>query len=346
MPLRNFGVLKGKVVGKDYDKDDRPHLHLLLEAAGEKFDASVNVKSSVNFSTVDRPGVPKNQVLFLISDPYTHPLLEKIADLDEGFHEVESKPNGISVDYIRGNFFDPANMQPLVHDRPGEDNDLFDKIGLYVNRAMNHPDCDLYVFGEPWPKNDRPNRIFGFTPDQGIHDVHMNQGNDPNHTRDDGVWQDGCMFFRFGESWVGIFLAFQSQCWHTDDASGSAIAGACARPAENPNSSTGSDKSVVIVGATVNPRGEDKGLEAIYLLNKTPAVLNLQGWSILDKAKRAEPLHGLIKGNDMRIIYLKGDTCQLGNGGGIITLLDNNGLKVHGVAYTGDQVKAGLTLTF
>jgi hypothetical protein len=38
---------------------------------------------------------------------------------------------------------------------------------------------------------------------------------------------------------------------------------------------------------------------------------------------------------------------QLGNKGGMITLLDNNGLKVDGVAYTGEQAKReGWTLVF
>ena len=38
---------------------------------------------------------------------------------------------------------------------------------------------------------------------------------------------------------------------------------------------------------------------------------------------------------------------QLGNEGGIITLLDNKGLKVDGIAYTGEQAKKeGWTLVF
>jgi len=37
----------------------------------------------------------------------------------------------------------------------------------------------------------------------------------------------------------------------------------------------------------------------------------------------------------------------LGNNGGAITLLDPNGLKVHGVSYTADQARPeGWTITF
>ena len=34
-------------------------------------------------------------------------------------------------------------------------------------------------------------KIFGFLPGNGIHDIHMNQGNSSRFVRDDGVWQDG-----------------------------------------------------------------------------------------------------------------------------------------------------------
>jgi hypothetical protein len=39
-------------------------------------------------------------------------------------------------------------------------------------------------------------------------------------------------------------------------------------------------------------------------------------------------------------------TVQLGNKGGLITLLDNKGLKVDGVSYTEEQAKEGWTIVF
>lgn len=46
----------------------------------------------------------------------------------------------------------------------------------------------------------------------------MNQGNDRRHAGDDGPWQDEALLVQLPDGWVGIFLAFQSQCWHTDNA--------------------------------------------------------------------------------------------------------------------------------
>jgi hypothetical protein len=37
---------------------------------------------------------------------------------------------------------------------------------------------------------------------------------------------------------------------------------------------------------------------------------------------------------------------QLGNNGGALTLLDRDGLKVHGVAYTAQQIREGWTVVF
>ena len=60
---------------------------------------------------------------------------------------------------------------------------------------------------------------FHFKPGNGIHDIHMNQGNVEKWKADNGIWQDGGILIHFEkeEEWIGIFLAFQSQSWCTDE---------------------------------------------------------------------------------------------------------------------------------
>ena len=54
----------------------------------------------------------------------------------------------------------------------------------------------------------------------------MNQGNDKRHQRDDGVFHDGCLIFKYPDGRChAFFMAFQSQTFHTDDKTGHAIAG-------------------------------------------------------------------------------------------------------------------------
>ena len=78
------------------------------------------------------------------------------------------------------------------------------------------------------------------------------------------MWQDGGLLFRFPaeDRWVAIFLAFQSQAWHTDDTTGHAIVDA---PTEV------GDQPVRIVAALVNPVGPSPEQETVTLLNASPS---------------------------------------------------------------------------
>jgi hypothetical protein len=98
--------------------------------------------------------------------------------------------------------------------------------------------------------------------------------------------------------------------------------------------------AVRIVAALINPRGDDPGHETVTLLNTLPEPVPLTGWVITDTARRRHPLDGitLAPGEATRVI-LDGLGVQLSNKGGTITLLDPDGFKVDGVAYTATQAR-------
>ncbi|HWD97544.1 MAG TPA: DUF2278 family protein, partial [Bryobacteraceae bacterium] len=55
---------------------------------------------------------------------------------------------------------------------------------------------------------------------QGIHDIHMNQGNPPgSFEKDNAIWQDGALFLELPATnqWIAVFLAFQTESWMTDN---------------------------------------------------------------------------------------------------------------------------------
>jgi hypothetical protein len=167
----------------------------------------------------------------------------------------------------------------------------------------------------------------------------MNQGNVPPFLGDDGVWQDGGLVLQFPstQQWVAIFLAFQSQAWHTDDTTGHA---------SSDTDSGEPDNVIRIVGALVNPIGPAPEHETVTILNASPSAIDLAGWQIADKQKHKHDVSGTINAGATLVIALP-PTVQLGNKGGIISLLDNKGLKVDGVAYTEQQaIKEGWTLVF
>ncbi len=254
-----------------------------------------------------------------------------------GFTSLQSQPGGLALDFIRGNLFDRTRMKPLPYNRPGPDNDLNDTFDRYVLRAMGEEEAVIYAFGERWgPEANQKDKYFGFKPGNGIHDIHMNQANSDAFRDDDGVWQDGAVMIQFPSrsQWVAIFLKFQSQSWHSDDRTGHRIEGV--QP----------DHTVRIIAALVNPPGPSPEKETVTLLNTTPQPINLNGWAIADKLKHKHVLGGSLEpGGTIQIALPQG--VQLGNDGGIITLLDTQGLKVHGVSYTKEHAqREGWTIVF
>ena len=217
MPLEHYGVLKGSVVdARREDDPDSPHFQVHVRADSTSYRVAVNVKSQMSPS----------ELLFFVDDRFRHPITAGLPALPPGFSELHPEPGGLALDFIRGNLLDRTRLRSLPHTLPGPDNDLSDRIEHYVARASQEQDSELYAFGERWgPEQDNADKIFGFLPGNGVHDIHMNQGNSPQFARDDGVWQDGALVFHFPstDQWVAVLLAFQSQAWHTDDTTGHAI---------------------------------------------------------------------------------------------------------------------------
>jgi len=337
MALKNYGVLKGKAIDSRDGMGASPHFQILIVDDDLRHRIAINVKSKVEPS----------ELLYYVDENFDHPLVTEIESLPPGFHELSSEPGGMALDYIRGNCFDITAAKPLPHDISGPDNDLNELIHKYVARAIAMENSAVYAFGEKWGPETKRDKYFGFKPGNGIHDIHANQGNSDAWKRDDGVYQDGGLIIHLPDEarWVAIFLAFQSQCFHTDDTTGHRIPEACDDiPPEPP---VIMDKDVRIIAALINPEGHDYGLESVTLLNTTPDSLDLDDWAIVDKNKKKAYLSGSIGAGETRRITLSGKDTQLSNKGGIITLLDRKGLKVDGVSYTKKEAsRSGWTMVF
>lgn len=333
MPIDNYGVLVGAALERRREPgEDTPHYQILLDAAGAKYRIAVNVQS----------GQAPSELLYAVYEDFDHPILAGLADLPDGWNLLASKPGGLALDYIRGNLLRKEDTRLLPADIPGESNDLSDMLDAQVLRAIADPDARLYAFGEKWGPENTPDKIFKFTPGQGVHNIHMNQGNSPKYARDDGVWQDGGLLIHFpaAQRWVAVFLGFQSQAWHTDDTTGHTLA---LEPepshAKEPGTPTAQAKeaTIQVVAAMVNPVGGAPEAESVTLINASAEEVSLFGWNLADKMKNRHPLPAvqLAAGETLRVPVAP--PFALGNKGGIITVLDPAGLKVHGVAYTGFQ---------
>lgn len=206
-----YGVLKGVLIGSRREDADpnSPHYSLKLEIpedeSGRTWSVPVNVQST-----------DKSEVLFLSdmdlgrqsSSSVAAGWKKKFAALDKlewGWTALPEHTPGVALDYVREKLFTKAEMTHLPASGPGANDDVQDAVELAVQRAMQQK-ATVYVFGAKFSNG-------------GVHDIHMNQGNSGNWKKDNGIYQDGgvLMAFPSGRN-TGLFFAFQTQDWDTDEA--------------------------------------------------------------------------------------------------------------------------------
>lgn len=353
MPLKNYGVLKGRPIEIRLGTTSNAHYQVYLVDETLDYRIAINVQSSLAPSEVE----------YLVIDEFEHPVIDRVKDFPSGFTELPPNPTSGALDYIRGNLFERSKMRPLPFNVPGADNDLNEKIDRILQRALGDESAMVYAFGERWgPEEGKKDKFFGFLPGNGIHDIHMNQGNVGQFVRDDGVWQDGGLLVHFPNqnAWVGIFLKFQSQAWHTDDTTGRRLVASLpgqpedtdttdlppAAPTRHELPDMDEPQGLVrIIAAFVNDTRSPE-VETVTLINTAAHAISLDGWSIADTAKIKTPLVGSILAGGTLVVTII-PPAALSNRGGSITLLNEDGIKIDGVSYTREQAQhPGWTIVF
>lgn len=320
MPLAKYGVLKGKLQ-KTVMEPKGGHLEILVVAENEPYRIALNVRSMA---------IPP-ELKYSVFKNFNHPITKRLEQLKEGITLKDAEHPDVGLDYIRGNLLDYRRMV-TAHNIKDKDNELADFIQLYIDKALSHGDAEVYAFGQTWGGEDKADPYFGFNPGQGIHDIHMNQGNQGHWIEDNGCYQDGGMFIYFPKDnqWVAFFFAFQSQSFHTDSEG---------KPLFGIDSSI--EQSVRIVSALLNPT---KGSPAIGLINCTDKAIPLEGWSLVSSKDRVA-LHGDIAAGAYLQVLCSGMTFN--KNGGILSLFNERGQKIDGVSYsTPNFLTADFTTVF
>ena len=205
MPLRSYGDLSGRVVAtrREGAASDTPHYQIQVgDETGTDYRVAVNVESRQ----------APSELLYLVVDDFRHPLTTDLARLASGWTPLPPAPGGAGLDYIRANLFDPSAMRSLPPDVTGPDNDLADLLEHYVTGSIGRSrGRRVRVRRTLGAGGDAADKVFGFRPGNGVHDVHMNQGNSAEFRRDDGVWQDGGLVLHFPASPAGSRSSWRSR---------------------------------------------------------------------------------------------------------------------------------------
>lgn len=225
MPIADYSVLKGRPVAGKVVSGSSAHYDITVEAAAAGFTVAVNIES-----------VDGSEVLYVIKQGFKPPDPGGLGALASGMTALSSQPGGLALDFVRSTvagqpmvtraemtllpvaassdqFLREALAADRTHWQEGP-HALQNAVVELLNQAVADAGSVVYVFGSAFADHGQVD---------GIHDIHMNQGNPANnHGYDNGTWQDGALFLSLpGQStWTGLFIAFQTESW-TTDASGS-----------------------------------------------------------------------------------------------------------------------------
>ncbi|KAK4222423.1 hypothetical protein QBC38DRAFT_489865 [Podospora fimiseda] len=321
MPLKGYGVWKGTPT--KWDGTAKPgHGHITFtDGTSTRLDAAVNIESKSSDSRLVY-WVIRNMAT--ASATYT----SSLQSLSRGFHSQKGA-NSLGLDFLRLKLFKPEDGILLSNNPPdGGNNNILDYLDPILNQAVESQ-AEIYLFGEPY--SDKT----------GIHDIHMNQGNSGQWKKDNGTYQDGGIILAFPDGhWEGVFLAFATQTYKTDD-EGGPVGDTFA---DLLGGGDGKGGDVKIEAALVNPYGPDqtptKGEgETVYLLNRSTETVDLDGWRIENGvAGKSQVLKGVkLVAQSNRGFAVPG--AALSNKGGVIVLKDKGGKVVHQVKYSKDQAQ-------
>jgi uncharacterized protein YukJ len=217
MPITNYSVLAGDPVGGKVVSGASAHYQITMNAPKGPFTVAVNIQS-----------VDGSEVLYAIEENFTPPDLAGLTALPMGMTALKSQPGGLALDFVRSQVNGKAmitkqkmTLLPKASTTKGLRAEeaavqeakvaaLKNAVVTLLNMTIADKDGVIYAFGSAYSDSGKVD---------GIHDIHMNQGNPVNnHGGDNGIWQDGALMIHLPatKTWTAVFIAFQTESWITD----------------------------------------------------------------------------------------------------------------------------------
>jgi uncharacterized protein YukJ len=221
MAITNYSVLVGDPTAGKVVTGSSTHYQITVQATGGPFTVAVNIQS-----------VDGSEVLYDIVEDFTPPDEAGLLALPMGMTKLTSEAGGLALDYVRSMvdgrpMITKAQMTLLPEANAkakggGSEEErmmqrartkaLENAVVTLLNMTIADKDGTIYAFGSAFADSGKVD---------GIHDIHMNQGNPvKNHGGDNGIWQDGALLIHLPSkgTWTAVFIAFQTESWSTDGA--------------------------------------------------------------------------------------------------------------------------------
>ena len=194
-----YVMLRGRVVNKWYDIDERAHYHITVDSYNGEYDIAINIGSIIYKGKI----FDSSPLNIYYDEDYKHLILSEIMKYSRGITLCSNK---IKLDYVRGGLFDKRKIK-TIRGISKKKVYLIKIIEKNVKKAIMDKDIEIFVFGNLYDNG------------KGIHDIHMNQGSEAPHNINDGVYNDGGIFFYNNETkkWISLFIMFENQTLHTDE---------------------------------------------------------------------------------------------------------------------------------
>ena len=207
-PTATYGVLVGDVKDGMIDPTGAtPHYEIWVKAKGVNYRAAVNVISQ-----------DSSEVLAYLDPAYVVPAgtagakkldLAALAAGAQSFQALKTGAEGTGLAYLTDGLF-PLDQMKLIPDQ-GSGVTLKNLLDGQIERAKADADAIAIVFGEFF-QDPTPDKQFGFSPERGVHNIHLMQGDSGSFEKEDRINGDGALFLRFtGGETVALFVRFQSQ---------------------------------------------------------------------------------------------------------------------------------------
>jgi uncharacterized protein YukJ len=224
VPITNYSVLAGRPTAGKVVTGASAHYQITTQATGGPFTVVVNIQS-----------VDGSEVLYAIEEGFTPPDLAGLLGLPMGMTKLQSKAGGLALDFVRSEvngapMITKAQMTllPILKQSAkakGSEEEMIqtarakaleNAVVTLLNMTIADKDGVIYAFGSSYADAGKVD---------GIHDIHMNQGNpvggkNGGFSGDNGIWQDGALLIHLPSknTWTAVFLAFQTESWTTDSA--------------------------------------------------------------------------------------------------------------------------------